>query len=147
MTKIYKAVSSFILAACILLAIALAGCKTQTDVLTATNESIQNSNIDHNRYLRDSIFVMDSSFVLQRGDTVHLHHWHTIYKEHTAADTIRDTTTTVIQNNIPYPVEVTVEKKYIPTFYKSCTISFWVLLLIALMAVALFIFKKSRALV
>jgi len=54
--------------------------------------------------LRDSIYVHDSTYVFERGDTVMVEKWHTKYK----LKEVHDTTYVATHDTIPapYPVEV-----------------------------------------
>ena len=57
--------------------------------------------------LRDSIYVHDSTYVFERGDTVMVEKWHTKYK----LKEVHDTTYIATHDTIPapYPVEVVKE--------------------------------------
>jgi hypothetical protein len=57
--------------------------------------------------LRDSIYVHDSTYVFERGDTVMVEKWHTKYK----LKEVHDTTYVATHDTIPmpYPVEVVKE--------------------------------------
>jgi hypothetical protein len=61
------------------------------------------------RLRRDSIYVKDSVYILERGDTVFFDRWHTEYVDRLRVDTVAR----VDSIRVPYPVEkiVTVEKE------------------------------------
>lgn len=57
------------------------------------------------KYERDSIYVHDSTFIREKGDTVLIEKWHTRWRDRWQHDTIYQSKT----DSIPYPVEVTKE--------------------------------------
>ena len=93
----------------------LVGCK-QTEYVTMP--SVERDSIYITKTERDSLFVRDSVFVKDKGDTVFVEKWKTIYKSRVSTDTMYIERT----DSIPYPVEVIVEKKYIPEWMWRITL-------------------------
>ena len=76
---------------------------------------------------RDSIYLHDSIFVRIRADTVYLEKWHTRWRDR---ETVKTDTITLTETKAE-----TVEKPYVPSFYKVCaafTIFFALFLLVRL---------------
>lgn len=80
-----------------LFAIALCSCNTQYIPV----ESVRYDSIFFAKIQKDSIFVQDSVYVRQKGDTVFKDKFKIIYK----SVLLRDTMLTVRRDSIPYPVE------------------------------------------
>lgn len=82
---------------------------------------------------RDTITetVHDSVYIHEKGDTVFVKEWHTRWREKVVER--HDT----IDNTIQLPPE-----KYVPRFYKDCTIGFWVLLALWVIVIALLILLR-----
>ena len=57
------------------------------------------------RNVRDSIYVHDSTYVREAGDTILIEKWHTRWRDRWCTDTIYQSKI----DSIPYPVEVTKE--------------------------------------
>jgi len=57
------------------------------------------------RNIRDSIYVHDSTYVREAGDTILIERWHTRWRDRWRTDTIYQSKV----DSIPYPVEVTKE--------------------------------------
>lgn len=89
----------------LLLVLALSlSCRTR--VKTIEVEHIKTEYQDRLRLVHDSVYLHDSVYVAQRGDTVYHDRWRTRYKE-----VIRlDTTYIERRDSIRYPVVVEVEK-------------------------------------
>ena len=84
--------------------------------------------------LRDSIYIRESI----RGDTVYL--THTEYRDRWRIREVHDTihNTQYITQTIEHPPE-----KYVPKFYKRCTLFFWLILVTsALYMIGKFYFKR-----
>ena len=80
----------------------LFGCRTQKDIQYVP---VQTTKIEYqDRLQRDSIHVLDSVFIHQKGDTVWLERYKTVYKEYLKHDSVSKTDT------IRVPCPVTVEK-------------------------------------
>lgn len=80
----------------------LAGCKTRH----ITSESVKTDMQYIDRFHRDSIFIRDSVYIREKGDTIYLTKWRTEYRDRFIRDTIYITKTDSI-NTI---VEVVKEK-------------------------------------
>lgn len=80
---------------------------------------------------RDSIYMQDSVFIREKGDTIRIEKWHTKCIERVRWDTLQ----VLRSDSIPVPYEVEVEKIVVPKFYKVCTWLWWVLLASVLLAV------------
>jgi hypothetical protein len=93
-----------------------------------------NANHVTNNIQRDSIYLHDSIFVHIRADTVYLEKWHTRYKDRlvTKTDTVTLTETKT----------ETVEKPYVPSFYKVCAVFAILFALYWLVKLALYIAKR-----
>lgn len=82
---------------------------------------------------RDTITetVHDSVYIHEKGDTVFVKEWHTRWREKIVEK--HDT----IDNTVQLPPE-----KYVPRFYKDCTIGFWVLLVFLILLITLLILLR-----
>lgn len=58
---------------------------------------------------RDSIYLHDSTYIKETGDTVWVEKWHTRWRERMLTDTIYRSKVDSVA--VPYPVEVEVERK------------------------------------
>ncbi len=94
--------------------------------------------------LRDSIYVHDSTYVFERGDTVMVEKWHTKYK----LKEVHDTTYIATHDTIPmpYPVEVVKEVEKDLSWWQltKMHIGGVVLWLIGIMAVVWLIKKYGK---
>ena len=84
----------------------LTACRT-TQTMIDTNANHVTSNIQ-----RDSIYLHDSIFVRIRADTVYLEKWHTRWRDR---ETVKTDTITLMETKTE-----TVEKPYVPSFYRYC---------------------------
>lgn len=75
----------------------LSGCKSTQYIPV---ETVKTEYID--RHHRDSIHIMDSVYIREKGDTVWLTRWRTEYKDRLIRDSV------IVRDSIavPYPVEV-----------------------------------------
>lgn len=101
------------------------GCKTQVRVV----ERVRVDSVRVRAVERDSIYLRDSVFVMQAGDTIRIEKWRTHYVERLKHDTLQ----VLSADTIPVPVEVIKEVKYIPKSYKVSAIALWVLLALAIL--------------
>lgn len=87
--------------------LALASCRTHTQVVEVPRVSVDTVLIK--QWQRDSVWLHDSIFMKEKGDTVWLEKWHTKYKYITKVDTFYeakvDTITQVVK--VPTPVPYT----------------------------------------
>ena len=87
-----------------------------------------------NNIQRDSIYLHDSIFVRIRADTVYLEKWHTRWRDR---ETVKTDTITLTETNTE-----TVEKPYVPSFYKYCAAFAILFALYWLIKLALYIKKR-----
>ena len=91
-----------------------------------TTSFIQRSARVDTVYLRDSVFVSEK----QRGDTVYLTRveWRDRWRTRVERDTVVDVR--VEKEVVQLPPE-----RYVPPFYKRCTIAFWAIVTVATIVV------------
>ncbi len=83
----------------------LTGCKTRERIV----EHVRTDTLIQLRHQRDSIYVHDSTYVHERGDTLYIERWHTAWRDRVRTDTVRVSHTDSIP--VPYPVTEYVERK------------------------------------
>lgn len=83
----------------------LSGCTT-TEYVTV--EKVRTDTVNHSKVLRDSVWLHDSVYVKEKGDTVTVERWHTEWRERLLFDTLLIATHDTIPQ--PYPVIKEVEK-------------------------------------
>lgn len=83
----------------IIFTLILSGCKTKTVYVPI--ESVKTEY--HDNYIRDSVHLYDSVFVLQKGDTVWLEKYKYLYRDKLIRDSI------FVHDSIPYIKEVAVK--------------------------------------
>ena len=93
-----------------------------------------NANHVTNNIQRDSIYLHDSIFVRIRADTVYLEKWHTRWRDR---ETVKTDTITLTETKTE-----TVEKPYVPSFYKYCAAFAIIIVLFLLIRLALYIKKR-----
>lgn len=106
-----------------LIAASLASCSSQQRVVTKLQEV----------HFRDTLCVYekDSIIIDRTPDTITIDRWHTRYRDRE------------IIKEVPVEVEVQLPpERYIPQFYKSCTIGFFVLLVLIVLCIALAIVTR-----
>ena len=106
----------------------LTACRT-TQTMTETNTNHVTNNIQ-----RDSIYLHDSIFVCIRADTVYLEKWHTRWRDR---ETVKTGTITLTETKTE-----TVEKPYVPSFYKYCAAFAILFVLYWLVKLALYMAKR-----
>ena len=87
-----------------------------------------------NTIQRDSIYLHDSIFVHIHADTVYLEKWHTRWRDR---ETVKTDTITLTETKTE-----TVEKPYVPSFYKYCAAFAILFALYWLVKLALYIAKR-----
>ena len=87
-----------------------------------------------NTIQRDSIYLHDSIFVRIRADTVYLEKWHTRWRDR---ETVKTDTINLTETNTE-----TVEKPYVPSFYKVCAA--FAILFVLFLLVRLVLYIKKR---
>ncbi|MCQ2310175.1 MAG: hypothetical protein MJZ64_00270 [Paludibacteraceae bacterium] len=143
MNKENKATTAFIIGACLLLLIAMTGCKSQSTIVAVErHDSIRTDDRDHSHYEREKEYIHDSIYIHDKGDTVWVDRWHDRIIERTVADTVHDTTRIETRDSIPYPVEVPVYVRQRNTYDKATAKGFWILLAIIVITVVVWIGNK-----
>lgn len=89
-----------------LICLLFASC-TKTEYITV--EKVRNDTTVITKHQRDSVWLHDSTFVKVAGDTVLIERWHTVWKNHTAHDTVYKSRVDSVP--VPYPVVKEVERK------------------------------------
>ena len=89
------------------LVLILAGCKTQERIVTV--EKVRTDTAYITKQLRDSIWLHDSIYMRDRGDTILIERWHTRYQERQVHDTLYQSRVDSIP--VPYHVTEYVEKR------------------------------------
>lgn len=91
---------------CIVGAIVLTGCKSVevVEVERVTTDTLYLSKLVH-----DSVIVLDSVVLREKGDTVWFEKWHTQWRERIVHDTVHHHRVDSVP--VPYPVEKLVEKQ------------------------------------
>lgn len=104
----YERIVKAILTAIAILIIAswLMGCKSVERVVTVPE--YHSDTVLVNRTARDSIYMHDSIYVKETGDTVWIEKWHTRWENHLAHDTTYISKTDSVP--VPYPVPEYIEK-------------------------------------
>lgn len=69
----------------LLVAGALSGCKSIEYVPVIEHHT---DTLIQTKVLRDSVYLKDSTYVSEKGDTVRIEHWHTLYKTKEVHDTV-----------------------------------------------------------
>ena len=87
-------------AACLLVMLLLSGCRS---VQYVPIETVKHDSIYITKHQKDSIYVHDSIYQKERGDTLIIEKWHTRYIEKQVHDTTYVERIDSIQ--VPYPVE------------------------------------------
>ena len=88
---------------------------------------------------RDSIWLHDSTYIKEKGDTVLIERWHTKFRDRWSTDTIYQSK----HDSIPYPVEVTKEVPAELTWWQRTQMYAGdILLLLLIGGGALFILRK-----
>lgn len=107
---------------------AVIGC-TKTEYITV--ERVRTDTTYITKHQHDSIYLHDSTFVREAGDTVLVEKWHTKYVEKEQHDTIYQSRVDSVP--APYPVEVEVERQltwWEQTRLHIANIVLWALLII-----------------
>ena len=86
---------------------ALFGSCTTAEYVTV--EKVRIDTMWQNHIRHDSVYIHDSAFIKEKGDSVLIERWHTIYRETKSRDTVYQATHDTIPQ--PYPVIKEVEKQ------------------------------------
>ena len=92
----------------------LVSCKN-TEYVTVVEH--QTDTMYFSKVQRDSIYLHDSTFIKEKGDTIFFEKWHTKYIEKLTHDTTYVATHDTIPQ--PYEVEKIVKERYTPWFVKA----------------------------
>lgn len=106
-------------------ALALTGCKTTEYVPVVVH---QTDTLVQTKIQKDSVWLHDSTYVYEHGDTLTIEKWHTKYVEKLVADTTYISKTDTVPQ--PYPVVKEVEAQL--TWWQQTRIKLGTLVLIAL---------------
>ena len=87
----------------ILALVAMASCKT---VKYVPVEKVQHDSIYITQHQKDSIYIHDSIYQKEKGDTLIIEKWHTRYVEKQVRDTLIQIERDTIPQPYPYEVEV-----------------------------------------
>lgn len=85
------------------------------------------------KYERDSIYMRDSIMVQQKGDTLTIDRWHTLYRDRWHTDTVFQSK----RDSIPYPVEVIKEVPAELTWWQQTRLHIANILLMVLLIIAI----------
>jgi hypothetical protein len=91
------------------------------------------------RNIRDSIYVHDSTYVREAGDTILIERWHTRWRDRWRTDTIYQSK----HDSIPYPVEVTKEVPARLTWWQQTRL-YMANIMIVLLAIAVAFFAVRK---
>lgn len=89
----------------------IAGCKSHERVVVVETVRADTLRLSHN--IRDSVWLHDSIYIRDKGDTMWIERWHTRWRDRTVHDTTYVSKTDSVP--VPYPVEVKV----------PCELSWW----------------------
>ena len=84
----------------------IAGCKSHERVVVVETVRADTLRLSHN--IRDSVWLHDSIYIRDKGDTMWIERWHTRWRDRTVHDTTYISKTDSVP--VPYPVEVKVPK-------------------------------------
>ena len=122
--QLFSFIGAFIVA---LLICALFGSCTTTKYVSVPEYHTDTLRISHNT--RDSIYVHDSTYIKEKGDTMLIERWHTQWRDRIVRDTIYQST----RDSIPYPVEVIKEVPAELTWWQQARLHLANILLFALL--------------
>ena len=122
--QLFSFIGAFIVA---LLICALFGSCTTTKYVPVPEYHTDTVRISHNT--RDSIYVHDSTYIREAGDTMLIERWHTQWRDRIVRDTIYQSK----RDSIPYPVEVIKEVPAELTWWQQARLHLANILLFALL--------------
>lgn len=85
----------------------IAGCKSHERVVVV--ETVRADTLRLSRNIRDSVWLHDSIYIRDKGDTMFIERWHTRWRDRTVHDTTYVSKTDSVP--VPYPVEVKVPRE------------------------------------
>ncbi len=83
------------------------GCKSHERVVVVETVRADTLRLSHN--IRDSVWLHDSIYIRDKGDTMWIERWHTRWRDRTVHDTTYVSKTDSV--HVPYPVEVKVPRE------------------------------------
>lgn len=121
--------------ACLLLLLGLiffSACKTVKPVVVPqVHNQYHGQNSDHTSDRRDSVYIHDSIYIREKGDTVLKVVHHTEFRIVEVHDTLLKVDSIHVQDSIPYPVEVPGPTVYIKSGYTKFTSwFFWICIIL-----------------
>lgn len=126
----------------VVVVLTLCGCKSVEYVAVPQQHT---DTLWQSHSLRDSIYVHDSTYVFERGDTVMVEKWHTKYK----LKEVHDTTYVATHDTIPepYPVEVVKEVEKDLSWWQQTRmhiggVVIWLLGIAAVVLIGKFVIKR-----
>lgn len=121
-----------------LLICALLGSCTTTKYVPVPEYHTDTVRISQNTH--DSIYVHDSTYIKEKGDTMLIERWHTKWRDRWRTDTIYQSK----RDSIPYPVEVTKEVPAELTWWQRTQMYAGdVLLLLLVVGVAVWVIRRK----
>ena len=87
----------------------IAMCSSCTTIKVVTVEPVKTDTLRITKQQRDSIYLHDSTYIREKGDTLLIERWHTQYRERLRIDTMYQHSVDSVP--VPYPVEVEVERR------------------------------------
>ena len=121
-----------------LLICALFGSCTTTQYVPVPEYHTDTVRISHNT--RDSIYLHDSTYIKENGDTMLIERWHTQWRDRIVRDTIYQSK----RDSIPYPVEVIKEVPSQLTWWQQARIHLANILLYLLLIVGIIYVGKKH---
>lgn len=112
----------------------LAGCSPKVITQTEYKTDIQY----RDRWHTDSVYVRDSVYIREKGDTVWMERWHTAWRDR---EVVR--TDTVMRCDTVRR-ETVRRERYVPGFYKGSTIALWLLVAVLLVYGGFRIYRRIR---
>lgn len=109
----------------------MSSCKT----IEKTSYIEQKDTVYINKVERDSIYLKDSVFVKEKGDTIFYDRWHTEYVYKTKCDTV----VRIVDNVVKEQVEVEKVVNKTPWY---CGVLIWILLIISVLLAFYIIYLK-----
>ena len=85
----------------------IAGCKSHERMVVLETVRADTLRLSHN--IRDSVWLHDSIYIRDKGDTMFIERWHTRWRDRTVHDTAYVSKTDSVP--VPYPVEVKVPRE------------------------------------
>ena len=90
------------------------------------------------KHQRDSIYVHDSTYIKEKGDTMLIERWHTQWRDRIVRDTIYQSK----RDSIPYPVEVIKEVPAKLTWWQKARLHIANISLLALLVLVIYYLGK-----